>query len=206
MGSDDEYGHPNPNASHSYLPSSSNVDVANPYNQSQPSLMDSARPFASSGAAPAGFSGPDDKAYPASKGYGGGGADFLDDDEGPSAYAFSAPAAGPYSGRPKRSRWARIKEDHLTDVDWTFGVNRLLGRKSKFDGIPRDITLNDPEANRVKGFESNSVSTGKYGPITFLPKFLFCESILLRWSSTDPQPSSRGAQICSSCSPASRTG
>lgn len=54
-------------------------------------------------------------------------------------------------------------------------MNRLLGRKSKFDGIPREIALNDPAANQVKGFESNSVSTGKYGPITFIPKFLYCE-------------------------------
>ena len=136
--------------------------------------MDSARPFAQSGVAPAGFNNPEDsKQYHASKDYGG--ADFLDDYEGPSAYAFSAPASGPYA-QPKRGRWTKIKEDYLMDVDWTFGVNTLLGRRSKFDGIPRDIALNDPEANRVKGFEKNSVSTGKYGPMTFLPKFLYCES------------------------------
>lgn len=130
------------------------------------------QPFAGSGAVPAGFSGPsDDKQYHPSKGYGAG-TDFLDDDEGPSAYSFSAPAQGPYA-RSRRGRWSRIKEDYLTDVDWTFGVNRLLRRKSKFDGVPREINLNDPEGNRVKGFESNAVATGKYGPITFLPKFLF---------------------------------
>jgi phospholipid-transporting ATPase len=141
--------------------------------------MESSRPFASSGAMPAGFTGMgEDKQYHPSKGYGGGGADFLDDDEEPSPYAFSASHDGPYSGR-QRGRWARIKEDYLTDVDWTFGVNKLLGRRSKFDGMPRDIALNDPEANKVKGFESNAVSTGKYGPITFLPKFLFCKRLLL---------------------------
>lgn len=106
------------------------------------------------------------------KGYQGG---FLDDEDGPSAYEFTAPVAGLYSST-KRSRWTRIKEDHLADVDWTLGVNKLLGRLSKFDGMARDIALNDAEANRVQGYESNTVSTGKYGPITFLPKFLFCES------------------------------
>lgn len=169
--SDDEYGHPS--SSSGYLPTSSNIGVNNAYDRSQPSLVESSRPFASSGAVPAGLAGPNDNTkYHPSKGYSGGD-DFLDDDEGPSAYAFSAPQDGPYA-RPRRSRWTKIREDYLTDVDWTFGVNKLLGRRSKFDGVPRDIALNDPEANRVKGFESNSVSTGKYGPITFLPKFLFC--------------------------------
>ena len=137
--------------------------------------MDASEPFAQSGAVPAGFSGPDDKFPPeqAGKGYGRGG-DPFDDDEGPSAYSFSAPQAGPYS-RAKRGKWATFREDHLTDIDWTFGVNSLLGRKSKFDGVPREISLNDPAGNKVKGFENNSVSTGKYGPITFLPKFLFCK-------------------------------
>jgi len=134
--------------------------------------MDSSRPFAQSGANPAGFNDhATDKQYHPSKDYAAGG--LLDEDE-PSAYAFSAPSSGPYS-RPRRGRWATIKDDYLADVDWTFGVNRLLGRKSKFDGVPRDIALNDPEANKVKGFENNSVSTGKYGPITFLPKFLLCK-------------------------------
>lgn len=136
--------------------------------------MDS-KPFAQAGALPAGFSDPDDKHYPSntSKGYAGGG-DPFDDDEGPSAYAFSAPPSGPYS-QPRRGQWAKFREDHLTDVDWTFGLNALLGRKSKFEGVPREVVLNDPAGNRVKGYESNAVSTGKYGPITFLPKFLYCK-------------------------------
>ena len=139
--------------------------------------MDASEPFAQSGAVPAGFAGPDDKhlGETMGKGYGRGG-DPFDDDEVPSAYSFSAPQAGPYS-RAKRGRWATFKENHLTDVDWTFGVNSLLGRKSKFDGVPREISLNDPAGNKVKGFENNSVSTGKYGPITFLPKFLFCKPL-----------------------------
>jgi phospholipid-transporting ATPase len=134
--------------------------------------VEGSQPLAQSGAVPAGFAGPDDKQYHPSgaKGYG----DPFEDDEGPSAYAFSAPAAGPYARR-RRGRWARFKESYLTDVDWTFGVNALLGRKSKFEGVPREVALNDPESNRVKGYESNAVATGKYGPITFLPKFLFAE-------------------------------
>jgi phospholipid-transporting ATPase len=164
--------------------------------------MDASEPFASSGAVPAGFSGPDhkDQSDTMGKGYGRGG-DPFDDDEGPSAYSFSAPQAGPYS-RAKRGRWSTFKENHLTDVDWTFGVNSLLGRKSKFDGVPREISLNDPAGNKVRGFEKNSVSTGKYGPITFLPKFLFCKLAFLISSSHELtlQPSSPGLPISSSCS------
>lgn len=139
--------------------------------------MDASEPFAASGAVPAGFDGPDSKGYTGTpgKGYDRGG-DPFDEDDGPAAYSFSAPQSGPYHARPKRGKWATFREDHLTDIDWTFGVNRLLGRRSKFDGVPREITLNDPEGNKVKGFEKNMVSTGKYGPITFLPKFLFCKS------------------------------
>lgn len=123
---------------------------------------------------PAGYHVDDtDKGY-GGKSYGGGG-DPFEDEEGPSAYSFSNPQSGPYARTQTRSRWTRIKEDHLTDVDWTLGLNKLLGRRSRFDGVPRELALNDPEANRVKGFENNSVSTGHYGPITFLPKFLFCK-------------------------------
>ena len=124
----------------------------------------------------------EDKKYHPSKSYAG--ADFLDDDEEQAAYAFSAPDHGPYPGH-KIGRWAKLKDRYLTDVDWTFGVDKLLGRKSKFEGVPRDITLNDPEANRMQGFESNLVSTGKYGPVTFLPKFLFCERRLAVSSGRD---------------------
>jgi phospholipid-transporting ATPase len=129
------------------------------------------------------------------KGYSGGG-DPFEDEEGPSAYSFSAPQAGPYS-RSRKGRFARFKEDYLTDVDWTMGLDKLLRRKSKFDGVPREIALNDAEANRVKGYENNSVSTGKYGPLTFLPKFLFCECSH-DWSNA--QPSSRALPIYSSSS------
>jgi phospholipid-transporting ATPase len=169
--SDDEYGQAG--ASH-YQASSSAPNSSKPFGTTANSLVDPSLPFAQSGAVPTGFSGPDDdKGYlpSSSKGYASGG-DPFDDDEGPAAYSFSAPSSGPYA-RQRRSRWQGIKEDYLTDVDWTFGVNALLGRKSKFDGVPREIALNDPEGNRVKGFEGNAVATGKYGPITFLPKFLF---------------------------------
>lgn len=168
--------------------------------------MESSLPLAQSGAKPAGFSGPmdDDGKYypPAFKGYATGG-DPFDDEEGPSAYSFSAPGSGPYA-QPRRGRWARIKEDYLTVVDWTFGLNALLGRKSKFDGVPREISLNDPEGNRVKGYESNAVATGKYGPVTFLPKFLYGMSFVTRSGPDDGlQPSSPGRQTYSFSSPVS---
>lgn len=134
-------------------------------------MFDADQPFANEGAAPAGYGAPS-----SSRKFGASpGDDPFADDEEPSAYTFSAPSSGPYAGRQHRGRWQRIKEDYLTDVDWTFGVGQLLGRKDKLDGMPREILLNDPEGNRVKGYEKNSVKTGKYGPITFLPKFLFSE-------------------------------
>jgi len=193
--SDDEYGQPGSSTAYQAPQSSSTVNVSRGFGQSQPSLMDASEPFAQSGAVPAGFAGPDDKhmGEPMGKGYGRGG-DPFDDDEGPSAYSFSTPQAGPYS-RAKRGKWATFKENHLTDVDWTFGVNSLLGRKSKFDGVPREISLNDPAGNKVKGFENNSVSTGKYGPITFLPKFLFCKPSSL-FVSSNRLIVSRVLQIC----------
>ncbi|WVF71294.1 hypothetical protein IAT40_006097 [Kwoniella sp. CBS 6097] len=172
---DDEYGQPSSAGGYMAPQSSSTVNVSRPFGRSDPSLMESSMPLAQSGAVPAGFAGPsDDKQYhpsSSSKPYGASG-DPFEDDEQPSAYQFTS--TGPYS-QPRRSRWQKIKDDYLTDVDWTFGVNALLGRRGRFDGVPREIALNDPEANRVKGFEKNSVTTGKYGPITFLPKFLFAE-------------------------------
>nr|XP_019046460.1 phospholipid-transporting ATPase [Kwoniella bestiolae CBS 10118]OCF25390.1 phospholipid-transporting ATPase [Kwoniella bestiolae CBS 10118] len=178
---DDEYGGGGQPSGYMAPQSSSTVNVNRSFGRSDPSLLESHMPLAQSGAVPAGFAGPpDDKQYhpssSASKAYGLGGGDPFDDDmEGPSAYSFSAPGSGPYSAQKKRSRWQRIREDHLTDVDWTFGLNKMLGRRGKFDGVPREIALNDAEGNRVKGYEKNSVTTGKYGPITFLPKFLFAE-------------------------------
>ncbi|KAK8864519.1 hypothetical protein IAR55_001769 [Kwoniella newhampshirensis] len=174
---DDEYGHSGQASGYLAPQSSSTVDVTGRFGRSDPSLLESNMPLATSGAIPAGFSGPvddDTKYHPSSsKSYAAGG-DPFDDEEGPSAYSFSAPGSGPYA-QSRRGRWQRFRDNHLTDVDWTFGVNALLGRRSKFDGVPREISLNDPEGNRVKGFEGNAVTTGKYGPITFLPKFLFAE-------------------------------
>lgn len=138
--------------------------------ESNPSLFDADQPFAHEGADPAGYGAPSIMSKPPVS----PGDDPFADDE-PSAYTFATPSSGPYSGRYRRSRWQRIKEDYLTDVDWTFGLNQLLRRKDKFDGIPREVLLNDPEGNKVKGYEKNTVQTGKYGPITFLPKFLFSE-------------------------------
>jgi len=166
------------------------------FGASQPSLFDVDQPFASQGAIPAGFTGGLDQQQTRSTlgggGYtGGASAHPFDDDDGPGAYAFTAPGQEPYANRYKRSRWQRFKDNYLTDVDWTFGVNAMLGRKNKFDGVPREILLNDPEGNRVKGYEKNSVSTGKYGPITFLPKFLYCKYL----AGSEP---SRAMLTCSS--------
>lgn len=187
--SDDEYG---PQSS-GYLASTSNQNVSR-FGSSRREVQE---PLAAAGAPPAGSSGKYEDG-PGSKGYSG---NPFEDDEGPSAYSFSNPPSGPYAQR-KRSRWAQFREDHLTDVDWTLGLNKLLGRKSKFDGVPRELALNDPEANHIKRFEINSVSTGKYGPITFLPKFLFCEYGTT--NAADGQPSSRARPISSSCSQVSK--
>jgi phospholipid-transporting ATPase len=168
--SEDEYG---PTQSSAYLPAQASTSEFNASSiHRDRSRRDASEPLAASGVVPAGFGGPED----ANKGFDGKpyGVDPFEDDEGPSAYTFSDPQSGPYARTSNRSRWARIKEDHLTDVDWTMGLNKLLGRRSKFDGVPRELALNDPEANRAKGFENNSVSTGHYGPITFVPKFLYC--------------------------------
>lgn len=136
-------------------------------------IFDADQPFAQAGAAPAGYGGPSGNK---GKDYlGGTNEDPFADDEPSSAYTFSGPTDGPYAVRQRRGRWQTFKDDYLTDVDWSFGVDKLLRRKNKFDGIPREVLLNDPEGNRVKGYENNAVQTGKYGPITFLPKFLFCE-------------------------------
>ena len=174
--SDDEYGQAVQTSAYmAPQQSTSTVDV-NAFGRST-RAREVSQPLAQSGAIPAGFEGPeDDMKYhpPAGKGYANGSDPFDDDEAGPSAYSFAAPGTGPYSAQRKRGRWRRIREDYLTDVDWTFGLNRLLRRRSRFDGVPREVALNDPEANRLKGFENNAVSTGKYGPITFLPQFLFC--------------------------------
>lgn len=42
----------------------------------------------------------------------------------------------------------------------------------------RVIEVNDEQANHVQGFDSNYVSTSKYNPVTFMPKFLLGEDIL----------------------------
>ncbi|UOH79359.1 hypothetical protein LQV05_000363 [Cryptococcus neoformans] len=150
---DDEYGPAVSNSYSGYLAPhrSSALHSSQPLGRSDPSLLESSIPLANAGAMPAGFSGPmddiDAKGYQASSSRDYAAEDPFRDEEGPSAYAFTAP-------------------------DWSFGVNQLLRRKSKFDGVPREIALNEPEENRLKGFERNSVTTGKYGPITFLPKFL----------------------------------
>ena len=196
MSSEDEFNHPS--ASAQYLPSepsTSGINVSSPYG----TQGRSSQPLSGAGAAPAGRQGQGqgqeyDKPVPG-KGYAGADDPFGDEEE-PSPYSFSNPQSGPYA-RSKQGRIAKFREDHLTDVDWTLGLNKLLRRKSKFEGLPREIALNDPGANTVKGYEKNSVSTGKYGPITFLPKFLYCKSPLLRGLQAE-LTDSRVFQICES--------
>ena len=50
----------------------------------------------------------------------------------------------------------------------------------------RVIEVNDEQANFVQGFDSNYVSTSKYNPITFIPKFLLGKSNYLF-----PEPQTR---------------
>lgn len=169
--SDDDFGQPAQTSG--YMQPIASTSTRTGAGPASSSLFDADQPFAHEGAAPAGYGG---SAAAKPKDYlGGGNEDPFADDDGPAAYTFSAPTDGPYAVRKRRGRWQRFKDDYLTDVDWSFGVDKLLRRKNKFDGIPREVLLNDPEGNRVKGYENNAVSTGKYGPLTFLPKFLFCE-------------------------------
>ena len=169
--SDDEGGH---NGYHAGSTSGASNMLSNTFRRSRQAPAESSRPLANAGAVPAGFSGYDEDFKHGHSGKMGGMSDPFEDEDGPSAYAFTPEANGPY-GMPRRGRWQRFREDHLTDVDWYFGLGQLFGRKSRFEGVPREVQLNDPEGNRVKGFEKNTVATGKYGPLTFLPKFLFCE-------------------------------
>lgn len=72
------------------------------------------------------------------------------------------------------------------NVDWAeYSPRELLRRQGKVvEGVPRRIALNDEAANREGNnggrFEKNSVSTGKYNVVSFLPIFLFGTSPLLR--------------------------
>lgn len=176
--SDDEYGPDVANGYSGYFA----PHGSQPLGHSNPSLLESSVPLANAGAIPAGFSGPMDdidvRGYQASSSRDYAAEDPFKDDEGPSAYAFTAPGASTGWTQPRRGRWQIFRDEYLTDVDWSLGLNQLLRRKSKFDGVPRGITLNEPEENRLRGFEKNSVTTGKYGPITFLPKFLLCKFYL----------------------------
>lgn len=176
--SDDEYGPDVANGYSGYFA----PHGSQPLGHSNPSLLESSVPLANAGAIPAGFSGPMDdidvRGYQASSSRDYAAEDPFKDDEGPSAYAFTAPGASTGWTQPRRGRWQIFRDEYLTDVDWSLGLNQLLRRKSKFDGVPREITLNEPEENRLRGFEKNSVTTGKYGPITFLPKFLLCKFYL----------------------------
>jgi len=57
------------------------------------------------------------------------------------------------------------------------GIWRSRGKVE--EGVTRRIVLNDPVGNEQTGFERNSVSTGKYNVVTFLPIFFFGELVLL---------------------------
>ncbi|KAI9220298.1 hypothetical protein BC828DRAFT_405948 [Blastocladiella britannica] len=52
-------------------------------------------------------------------------------------------------------------------------LNRLLGRPESEDRSSRFIHLNDTKKNDASNFVHNGISTAKYNPVTFVPKFLF---------------------------------
>ena len=112
--------------------------------------IDSDLPLAQSAAPPAG--------HFASGAPSGSGGDYQQD------YEFDAqpPRAPP-------RRWWK-------EIDWDLrGVWRSRGKVE--EGVTRRIVLNDPVGNEQTGFERNSVSTGKYNVVTFLPIFFFGESL-----------------------------
>lgn len=113
-------------------------------------------PLTQSAALPAGFDGPSTPYAPQTS-------HRRDESQN---YSFSSPAHRP----PRSNRFQGLKEQ-MQDVDWTFG----LGRGSKADGLPREVALNDPVRNKSQKWRGNSVSTRKYNPVTFVPKFLFSE-------------------------------
>ena len=164
--SDDDFSHPQQPIDQ---PSQPRVHLSQTFGRPPRAFGEAAQPLARSAAPPAGFEEDlDDKAY--AKPYHGGEDPFADELDAPALYT---PDYGAYG--KSRSRWSSFRERYLTDIDWQFGLHNLISRKSRFDGVPRDVQLNDPEGNRIQRFESNSVATGKYGPLTFLPKFLFGE-------------------------------
>lgn len=61
------------------------------------------------------------------------------------------------------------------DFDIRLLFNRLIGKKPVDPATlgPREIYLNNHEANSANGFKDNHISTTKYNFATFVPKFLF---------------------------------
>jgi hypothetical protein len=77
-------------------------------------------------------------------------------------------SAGGRGGGRKKRKW--IPTDW--EVDWRDWQVWKRKRSGLEEGIPRRILLNDPVGNEASAFERNSVSTGKYNIVTFLPIFL----------------------------------
>jgi len=100
----------------------------------------------------------------------------LADGTGEQDYQFAPHSAARRSGgQPSAagvSAWFRA-------IDWAeYSPRELLRRQGKVvEGVPRRIALNDELANREGNnggrFEKNSVSTGKYNVVSFLPIFLY---------------------------------
>lgn len=98
------------------------------------------------------------------------------DGSGEQDYQF-APASQTRRTRSSKASWFK-------NVDWAeYSPRELLRRQGKVvEGVPRRITLNDELANREGNnggrYEKNSVSTGKYNIVSFLPIFLFGQFLI----------------------------
>lgn len=98
----------------------------------------------------------------------------LADGTGEQDYQFAPHSAARRSGQPSAGVGAWFR-----GIDWVeYNPRELLRRQGKvLEGVPRRITLNDELANREGNnggrFEKNSVSTGKYNVVSFLPIFLY---------------------------------
>jgi hypothetical protein len=123
----------------------------------------------------------------------------LDEDDEFAIDDLSWDYAAPHSHNPVGPKPSRFSVPDLK----SFSVPRIssfsLGSlsslnpfsRSSGEGEPREIYLNDPTRNgqgkgQVRGtgnegkgrWSGNRVGTGKYGAVSFIPKFLFGESIV----------------------------
>lgn len=98
----------------------------------------------------------------------------LADGTGEQDYQFAPHSAARRTGQSSSGARAWFR-----GIDWAeYSPRELLRRQGKVvEGVPRRIALNDELANREGNnggrFEKNSVSTGKYNVVSFLPIFLY---------------------------------